>query len=83
MFGGYNLFHRLSVLRLVMPVMVGERCRTETGIQDVKNEYTGPQTHTGYRITVRYDGQNDNVNLILVCMGPRHRTERCRIGVRR
>jgi hypothetical protein len=38
---------------------------TKTGIQDAKIEYTGPQTHTGYRITVRYDGQNDNVTLIL------------------
>jgi hypothetical protein len=43
---------------------------TKTGIQDAKNEYTGLQTHTGYRITVRYDGRNDNVNLALAHMGP-------------
>jgi hypothetical protein len=55
---------------LVMPVMVGERCRTKTGIQDAKNEYTGLQTHTGDRIRVRYDGRNDNVNFTLASVWP-------------
>jgi hypothetical protein len=52
-----------------MPVMVGERCRTKTGIQDAKNEYTGLQSHTGYRITVRYDGRNGNANQMLAIWG--------------
>jgi hypothetical protein len=42
----------------------------KTGIQDVKNTDTGLRTHTGYRITVRYDGRNGNVNLALAHMGP-------------
>jgi hypothetical protein len=46
---------------LVMPV--------KTGIQDVKNEYTGLQILTEYRIKVRYDGRNGNVNLTLALMG--------------
>jgi hypothetical protein len=42
---------------------------TKTGIQDAKNEHTGLQIYTGYRITVRYDGRNGNFNLTLAYMG--------------